>query len=90
MRHVPYWLDQFPKTRRPSYPRLRGSHEARVVIVGGGLTVRRARWRLRPPAFRAMLLEAESIRRRRDGRSRRFACAKVSEVRFRTASRGTA
>ena len=38
MRHIPYWLDRFPKTRRPSYPRLRGAHEARVAVVGGGLT----------------------------------------------------
>ena len=38
MRHVPYWFDRFPKSRRPSYPRLKGSHDTRVAIVGGGLT----------------------------------------------------
>ena len=38
VRHVPYWFDQFPKSRRPSYPRLRGAVETRVAIVGGGLT----------------------------------------------------
>src|SRR5829696_1185548 len=38
MRHVPFWFDTFPKSRRPSFPRLRGSHETRVAIVGGGLT----------------------------------------------------
>src|SRR5688572_6629723 len=38
MRHVPFWFDAFPKSRRPSYPRLRGPHETEVVIVGGGLT----------------------------------------------------
>ena len=38
MRHVPFWLDRFPKSKRPSYPRLRGTHETRVAIVGGGLT----------------------------------------------------
>ena len=38
MRHVPFWFDTFPKSRRPSFPRLRGQHETRVVIVGGGLT----------------------------------------------------
>ncbi len=38
MRHVPFWFDTFPKSRRPSYPRLRGQHETQVAIVGGGLT----------------------------------------------------
>ena len=38
MSHVPFWFAQFPKTRRSSYPRLRGEHITRVVIVGGGLT----------------------------------------------------
>ena len=61
MRHVPYWLDKFPKTRRPSYPRLRGSHEARVVIVGGGLTGCACALAFAAAGVRAMLLEAESI-----------------------------
>ncbi len=38
MSHVPFWFAQFPKSRRSSYPRLRGEHITRVVIVGGGLT----------------------------------------------------
>jgi len=38
MRHLPYWLDRFPKSRRPSYPKLKGNPETRVAIVGGGLT----------------------------------------------------
>lgn len=37
-RHAPYWLDRFPKRRRPAYPTLRGDVETSVVIVGGGLT----------------------------------------------------
>jgi glycine/D-amino acid oxidase-like deaminating enzyme len=37
-RHVPIWLDRFPKSRRPSFPRFRGELETDVVIVGGGLT----------------------------------------------------
>lgn len=32
------WIDDFPSTRRPDYPRLRGDQTAAVVIVGGGLT----------------------------------------------------
>lgn len=38
MRHVPVWFDRFPRSRRPSYPRFKGDAEARVAIVGGGLT----------------------------------------------------
>ncbi len=38
MRHVPFWYDTFPKSRRPTFTRLRGQHETRVVIIGGGLT----------------------------------------------------
>ena len=38
MRHVPFWFDTFPKSRRPAHPALRGAHETVVAIVGGGLT----------------------------------------------------
>lgn len=38
MRLVPYFLDTFPRSRRPDYPRLRGEIQTKVVIVGGGLT----------------------------------------------------
>lgn len=31
-----YWLDRFPSTRRPSYPRHRGNLQTEVAIVGGG------------------------------------------------------
>jgi glycine/D-amino acid oxidase-like deaminating enzyme len=32
------WIHDFPSTRRPEYPRLRGELSATVVIVGAGLT----------------------------------------------------
>jgi glycine/D-amino acid oxidase-like deaminating enzyme len=32
------WTDRFPRSRVPSYPRLKGSHEIEVVVIGGGLT----------------------------------------------------
>src|SRR3954452_10117091 len=38
MRTAPFFLDTFPKSRRPEYPRLRGEARTRVVIIGGGLT----------------------------------------------------
>jgi glycine/D-amino acid oxidase-like deaminating enzyme len=37
-RDIPIWLDRFPKSRRPSHPRLRGELETDVIVVGGGLT----------------------------------------------------
>jgi glycine/D-amino acid oxidase-like deaminating enzyme len=32
-----YWLDRFPASRRPSYPRYRGDLRTDVVVVGGGV-----------------------------------------------------
>ena len=32
------WIVEFPRTRRPDFPRIRGEHTCDVVIVGGGLT----------------------------------------------------
>ena len=32
------WIDNFPRTRRPDHPRLRGELTAEVAIIGGGLT----------------------------------------------------
>ena len=37
-RHVPFWLDRFPRKRRPSHPRFRGELETDVIVLGGGLT----------------------------------------------------
>jgi glycine/D-amino acid oxidase-like deaminating enzyme len=31
-----YWLDRFPSSRRPSYPRHRGNLQIDVAIIGGG------------------------------------------------------
>jgi glycine/D-amino acid oxidase-like deaminating enzyme len=38
VRSVPIWQDRFSRTRLPSFPKYRGDSDARVVIVGGGLT----------------------------------------------------
>src|SRR5471032_2692656 len=32
------WIDQFPKSRVPAFPKQRGPLKADVVVVGGGLT----------------------------------------------------
>jgi glycine/D-amino acid oxidase-like deaminating enzyme len=31
-----YWVDRFPSSRRPSYPRHRGTLQVEVAVVGGG------------------------------------------------------
>lgn len=61
MRHIPYWFDRFPKNRRPSYPRLRGSHEARVAIVGGGLTGVSCALAFASAGVSVILLEANAV-----------------------------
>jgi glycine/D-amino acid oxidase-like deaminating enzyme len=61
MRHLPYWFDRFPKSRRPSYPRLKGSGEARVAIVGGGLTGAACAFAFASAGIRVVLLESEVI-----------------------------
>ena len=35
---ISYWLDQFPSSRTPDFPRHRGHLDIDVAIVGGGLT----------------------------------------------------
>src|SRR5215210_8814213 len=63
MRHVPYWFDRFPKTRRPSYPRLKGKHDTRIAVVGGGLTGAACALAFTAAGFGVVLLEAELIGR---------------------------
>jgi glycine/D-amino acid oxidase-like deaminating enzyme len=61
IRHVPYWLDRVPKTRRPVFPRLRGPLDTSVVIVGGGLTGCACAWSFAAAGVKVVLLEAEAI-----------------------------
>jgi len=63
IRNVPLWLDRFPKTRRPSYPRFKGESETEVVIVGGGLTGCACAWSFANAGIRTTLLEAEALGR---------------------------
>ena len=61
IRHKPLWLDRAPKTRRPSYPRLRGQVEAPVVIVGGGLTGAACALSFGAAGIKTIVLEADRI-----------------------------
>jgi glycine/D-amino acid oxidase-like deaminating enzyme len=55
------WLDRFPKTRRPSYPRFKGDSETDVVIIGGGLTGSACASSFANAGVRTVLLEAETL-----------------------------
>ena len=57
----PYWLDRFPKSRRPSYPRLRDEAETDVVIVGGGLTGCACAATFAAAGVKVVLLEAHAV-----------------------------
>jgi glycine/D-amino acid oxidase-like deaminating enzyme len=60
-RAVPFWVDRFPKSRRPSYAPLRTQAETGVVIVGGGLTGCACAWSFAAAGIRTVLLEADTI-----------------------------
>ena len=61
VRYKPFWLDRFPKTRRPSYSRLRGQLATDVVIVGGGLTGSACAWSFAAAGIKVVVLEADRI-----------------------------
>src|SRR5947207_15553017 len=63
------WIHQFPTTRRPDFPRLRGQHTADVVIVGGGLTGCATAHACAVSGLKTMLVEAERIGHGSSGRS---------------------
>jgi glycine/D-amino acid oxidase-like deaminating enzyme len=61
MRTVPYFLDTYPRSRRPEYPRQRGEARTTVAIVGGGLTGCACAAAFSTAGIRCVLLEAERI-----------------------------
>ena len=60
-RHVPIWLDRFPKSRRPSYPKLRGEFQTDVVIIGGGLTGCACALSFAAAGVKCVVIEADRI-----------------------------
>jgi glycine/D-amino acid oxidase-like deaminating enzyme len=56
-----YWAERTPRSRRSSYPRLRGSHTADVVVIGGGLTGATAAYVLAGGGLDVILVEADRI-----------------------------
>jgi len=58
---VSYWLDRFPKSRQPVYPRHRGELTTQVAILGGGLTGCAAAYVFAAAGLRVALFEADRI-----------------------------
>jgi glycine/D-amino acid oxidase-like deaminating enzyme len=57
------WIDRFPRSRVPSFPRHRGTDPAPAVIVGGGLTGCATAYAFAAAGVKAVLLEADRIGR---------------------------
>jgi glycine/D-amino acid oxidase-like deaminating enzyme len=60
-RHAPFWLDTFPRSRRPLYPSYRGVRTADVVVVGGGLTGSACALSFATAGVKVVLLEADRV-----------------------------
>lgn len=63
------WLHDFPRTRRPDFPRLRGEHTCDVVIVGGGLTGIATAYACAMAGVKPIVVEADRLGRGSAGRS---------------------
>ena len=63
------WTDQFPASRVPEFPRLRGAYTFDVVIIGAGLTGAATAYACAAAGLKTLVLEAERIGRGIAGRS---------------------
>ena len=61
------WIDQFPKSRVPTYPTHAGAQTTDVVVIGGGLTGCTAAYMFAGAGAKVMLLEAAQIGRGNTG-----------------------
>lgn len=61
MRPVPYFLDNFPRSRRPDYSRQRGEIRTAVAVIGGGLTGCSSAVAFANAGVKVVLLEADRI-----------------------------
>lgn len=61
------WIDQFPKSRVPAYPKQRGPLETAVAIVGGGLAGCATAYAFAAAGVKVVLVEAGQIGRASTG-----------------------
>lgn len=57
------WLERYPRSRVPAYPKLKQAHATDVVIVGGGLTGCATAYACAAAGVKVVLIEAEQIGR---------------------------
>lgn len=62
------WIDRFPKSRVPSYPKHAGDGELDVAIIGGGLTGCATAYAFAAAGVQVTLFEADRIGRSDSGR----------------------
>ena len=55
------WTDEFPKRRRPEFPRLRGDVTSPVAIIGGGLAGIFTAYAFSAAGIKVVLLEADRV-----------------------------
>lgn len=58
-----FWLDRFPRSRRPDYPRHRGHVDADVAVIGGGITGCATAYAFVAAGVKVVLFEADRIGR---------------------------
>jgi glycine/D-amino acid oxidase-like deaminating enzyme len=63
------WIEEFPKKRRPEFPRFSGTATLPVVIVGGGLAGVFTAYAFSAAGIRVALLEAQRLGQTGGGRS---------------------
>jgi len=63
------WIDEFPKSRQPAYPKPRGAVQADVAIVGGGLARCATAYACAAAGFKVALVEADRVGQGNGGRS---------------------
>src|SRR5262245_24334508 len=63
------WVDQFPDSRRPKFPKSKGPMSVDVVIVGGGLTGCAAAQACANAGLNTVLFEAGRLGQGQSGRS---------------------
>ncbi|MGC4085069.1 MAG: FAD-binding oxidoreductase [Vicinamibacterales bacterium] len=61
------WLDRFPKSRVPTYPKYKGSLDTDVVVIGGGLAGCAAAYAFAAAGTKVVLMEADRIGRGASG-----------------------